>query len=502
MTERLMKKRLIIYFHYDPRGVVDSSCKFSVSALREYGQIYFVTNGVLEPESHRWAEQTCACLLERENRGFDVGAYRDALLAIGCSALDNWDEVVLMNYTLAGPVCSLHTMFETMDVRRDLDFWGLTRHYAMKSRRFGGRSGKVPEHLQSHFLAVRPRMYKDFFAYWQNIRLPESYEASVTIHETQFTRHFSSLGYRWDSYVDTNDLSDAFVNPIMACPRELIEHRNCPFFKRRSFFTPYADELRRTDGQSAGELYRYLKMKTEYPVDTLIADLLPVEPLSAMSQNLHWHYLLAEPAEILPQELTEAELRRGASLEAGKFYFLRVPDSASGAESYYMRSYAPNSETLRSAVCLMQNCPLAGLSGPALPLFPQCAERKFSKWKADLPDLERKMKELGLSVPLDTAQPLELPNGGFLILRAEAFPQGLPPIQTAGDLWLLPLIAQQNGYASVTFETQEQAMARCDVLNAMAAENRGVKAKAVGLARALKHGLNEKLSHKSIAGGK
>ena len=39
-------------------------------------------------------------------------------------------------------------------------------------------------------------------------------------------------------YVDTKDLRDVFVNPIMACPRELLANRGCPFFKRRSFFTP------------------------------------------------------------------------------------------------------------------------------------------------------------------------------------------------------------------------------------------------------------------------
>jgi len=103
-----------------------------------------------------------------------------------------------------------------MDARPELDFWGLTRHYAMQSRRFGGA---VPEHLQSHFIAVRPRLFNsdDFWSYWQEMALPASYEQSIIRHETRFTPYFAARGYVWDTYVQTDDLKPVFVNPIMAC---------------------------------------------------------------------------------------------------------------------------------------------------------------------------------------------------------------------------------------------------------------------------------------------
>ena len=104
-----------------------------------------------------------------------------------------------------------------MDTRPELDFWGLTRHYAMQSRRFGGA---VPEHLQSHFIAVRPRLFNsdDFWNYWQEMELPTSYEQSIIRHETRFTPYFAVRGYAWDTYVQTDDLKPVFVNPIMAWP--------------------------------------------------------------------------------------------------------------------------------------------------------------------------------------------------------------------------------------------------------------------------------------------
>lgn len=180
-----MKKRLVIYFHYDPRGQADEACRFAVRAVLGQAQaVFFVTNGRLDAESRAWAQSAGVRLLERENAGFDVGAYQAALNCLGRAALDAYDEIVLMNYTLAGPVRPLGAMFAAMDARAGLDFWGLSRHYAMRSRRFGGRRGTVPEHLQSHFIAVRRPMYDAFWQYWQAMEPPQSYEGSVAGHET------------------------------------------------------------------------------------------------------------------------------------------------------------------------------------------------------------------------------------------------------------------------------------------------------------------------------
>lgn len=113
-----MKKRLIIYFNYHPNGQADAACRFAVQQMAAVGQVLFVNNGPLQPESRQWAQGCCHTVLERENTGFDVGAYRDAILQIGLDMLLHYDEVVLMNYTLAGPVGDVAAMFAAMDGAR------------------------------------------------------------------------------------------------------------------------------------------------------------------------------------------------------------------------------------------------------------------------------------------------------------------------------------------------------------------------------------------------
>lgn len=76
-------KRLVIYFHYDPAGVLTSPAALPCRQCQKYGKVIFVTNGALAPADRVWVRQSGAGCIERENTGFDVGAYREALLTIG-----------------------------------------------------------------------------------------------------------------------------------------------------------------------------------------------------------------------------------------------------------------------------------------------------------------------------------------------------------------------------------------------------------------------------------
>ena len=474
-------KRLVIYFHYDPAGCIDTACRIAVQAVQKYGRVVFVTNGTLAPADRVWVRQSGAGRIERENVGFDVGAYREALLTLGREKLAEYEEIVLMNYTLAGPVCSLAAMFTAMDARPELDFWGLTRHYAMQSRRFGGA---VPEHLQSHFIAVRPRLFNsdDFWNYWQKMELPTSYEQSIIRHETRFTPYFAARGYAWDTYVQTDDLKPIFVNPIMACPRELLANRGCPFFKRRSLFTPYADELRRTDGTAARTLYDYVKQETNYPVDLLLAALLQRQPLEALARELHWQYVLPDAAPVEP----------APELAAQGLALLHLPisevEKADSVTAWYTREAARRAdEALAQAAALFAKEPMLGVLSPAVPLWSAAQQSRDADWQAARPALQGKV-----NVPLGQNPP-PAPACGWALVRLAAVASGdtLPAITAPEDAWLLPLKAQQNGFFSASFTTAAQSAAAADQLALHYQQAADPKAVAKQFGRLVKHKLKK-----------
>lgn len=430
-------KRWLIYFHFDPQGIVDEPCRIAVTAMRLYTErVFFVTNGTLRQESRLWADALGIRLVERENVGFDAGAYRQVILMLGREELAGIDELVLMNYTLAGPVRSPEPLFQKMEARGDVDFWGLTCHAPMVSRRFGGR---VPMHLQSHFLVVRRTMLQSdaFWTYWEKMRLPRSYEQAVFRHECRFTAWFSARGFRWASAVEMDDLLRVFLNPVMACPRLLVEQRGCPFFKRRSFFTDLTDELRRTDGSAASDLYCYLKQNTDYPVELLVRSLLRTVPVSVLAHNLHWQYALPEYTAST-QGLTVLRFPVPETDPATRWYLQQRADWAQDQLSY--------------AAALFEKYPLLGVAGPALPLWNGALHSARLCWRKTLAEREPCLQNV-------SADPGILPPGpgcGWLVIRREAFPFGIPDQE-----WLAPLIAQQNGYTCCSFApVQEQGALR------------------------------------------
>lgn len=468
-------KRLVIYFHYDPAGCIDTACRIAVQAMQKYGKVIFVTNGALAPADRVWVRQSGAGCIERDNTGFDVGAYREALLTIGREALAEYEELVLMNYTLAGPVCELQAMFEAMQARPALDFWGLTRHYAMKSPRFGGN---VPEHIQSHFLALRPRLFTsdDFWRYWQEMPLPKSYEESVIRHETRFTPYFAAKGYTWDTYVQTEDMRGVFINPIMACPRELLEKRGCPFFKRRSLFTPYGDELRRTDGMAARELCGYLHEKTSFPLDLLLVSLLKTQPLAALSKNLHWLYVVGMPTQ------TQAD----PAVLGLRLIRYALPETDPVTDWYTRQAAAQADALMEQAAIWFEKQPLLGILSPSVPLYAGCTAAQRRQWLAEKESLQSQAQ-----VPVGE-EPLPAPNCGWMLVRESAFPQGIPDCKNQHDAWRLALIAQANGAYAASFETAAQAVARADILNVYETAAAQPAAVAKQLGRLIKHRLQTK----------
>ena len=160
-------KRLGIFAYFDADGIVDDYVAYLVSEVGKYcSRQVCIVNGALTPESENKLRAAGGEVVFRENRGYDITAYRDALLA---QDLSDIDEVLFYNQTIFGPVCPLDAMFRTMDAR-DVDFWGLSRHKGAKHASWD-ENETFPPHVQSYWFAVRKPMLTDerFLDYWKNL---------------------------------------------------------------------------------------------------------------------------------------------------------------------------------------------------------------------------------------------------------------------------------------------------------------------------------------------
>ena len=87
-------KRLFIYFFYDADGIVDRYIPYMLNALKPYStEIFVVCNGKLSNEGRKIFSNITQKILVRENKGFDVWAYKAAIDSYGWEELRKFDEV-------------------------------------------------------------------------------------------------------------------------------------------------------------------------------------------------------------------------------------------------------------------------------------------------------------------------------------------------------------------------------------------------------------------------
>lgn len=303
-------KRLAIYFFYDKSGIVDRYVPYFLEDLkRNVSEIFVVCNGNLTDDGKKTLEQYGEVLV-RENKGFDVWAYKTALEHYGWDRLQEYDEVIMMNNTIMGPVFPFSETFEKMD-RKDLDFWGLTEYFKIKGDPFGySPYGYLPDHIQSHWIACRKTLVssKDFQEYWEQMPMIEDYNQAVGKHESIFTKVFADKGYKWDVSVECEDLRNYSGYPLMMCPRKMLEERRCPIFKKRSFFHMESDYLKNTTGEQTSELFEYLKNETDYDVDFIWETILRNYHQYDIVKNMNLAYVMPTNqynAELLEQQTKE-----------------------------------------------------------------------------------------------------------------------------------------------------------------------------------------------------
>lgn len=313
-----MKNRLLIYFFYDKDGIVDGYIEYILEQMKPYiKECIFVSNGELQPESRKKIENISEHILCRENKGFDVWAYKEALEYFGWNNLAKFDEIIFMNFTIMGPVSTFDDMFTAMD-NKNIDFWGITICHEMGFDPFGViEYGYIPTHIQSHFIAVRKSLFQDsrFKEYWNTRPMINHYNEAVGYHEAIFTKKFADMGFKWDVYVDTRDMFDYTFYPLMYAPAKIISEKKCPIFKRKSFILDYINYLDNNNGESAVELMAYLKTKTSYDTNLIWDNILRTSNQFDIKNCLHLNYILPKNTQ------TSAEIKNNKIALMMHIYF-------------------------------------------------------------------------------------------------------------------------------------------------------------------------------------
>lgn len=438
--------RSAIYVVYDKDNIIDRYVGYFLNQLKScVDEIYVVVNS---KEIIRGMEnfEAATKVYYRENEGYDVGAFKDAIVNfIGIEKIRTYDEVLLINDSFFGPFFDLNDMFSAMDRRKGLDFWGITKRGRSD---FDGGAGVYPEHIQSYFYAFRKSIISQdaFKEYWQQVVDEISdFRSAILNYEFKLTEHFEKLGFKWDTYCDCNDYIGNNINrnfsPYHYSTYELIKDKRCPFLKRKLFTGDFVNK-EYTDAVDLKNAYNFIKDNTDYDLNLIWDYVLREYELSSIMNAMQMVEIIDKPIQEENESKDKAEL----------FFFIKRDDERLSYIEQKANENVLNNindeRYLGSIKSLFNNDSRLGVLIPPMKTFGKVSLSLSHSW-INLNVFEKMKDKLEITVPylLDKAPVYQI-NG--LVCRKELLSNDVIKLleldKTGTILQMIPLIAQEKGY--------------------------------------------------------
>lgn len=298
-----MSKRLAIVAMYCKTGVASKYIYNILGELRSIAEkLVVVSNGGLRYREKDKIGEIADFVLERENIGFDAGAYKYALLKYSESeTLGEYDELILCNDTFFGFFMPLADIFKEMEGKA-YDFWGLNRV-----------SNHILEYIESYFLVFRKNILASncFWEYWKtNINEAETNIDEVYIRfEHEIYIWLCRNNYTAGAWTELNHLrlyEDSF---------HYISEYQMPLIKKKAFSKEYYNY------ENLLAALNYIDRETKYDVN-IILDEVKKEYNVAITisaiKRYNWKTTVLDYKEMKLSQCTGGDVRRFS--EKGKCY--------------------------------------------------------------------------------------------------------------------------------------------------------------------------------------
>ena len=244
-------KRILLFVHYNKNNYLGDYIVYLLKEIRHlYSRIVFISNSFLNDKQKLRLNGLQDSLIIRENKGYDFGAWKDALLIEGWKDLSTYDSLTLMNDTCFGPFYDMEILYNKME-QKNIDFWGLTAHHVIDSD-ITGIKGNIPEHLQSYFICFNKRIItaEIFKAFWENVIYEEKIYLVIQNYEIKLTVLLKMSGYNYEAIFEMpKEIDFTLIYP------DICINNSIPLVKIKSFlYFPYPEFLE-----------QLIEINTKYP---------------------------------------------------------------------------------------------------------------------------------------------------------------------------------------------------------------------------------------------
>ncbi len=186
-------KRLCLFAHFDAQNEIKEYVVHYLHALStEADRIIFLTTCRPQQKEARRIRELVSEIIHCDNAGYDFSMWQHSIQNLN---LRNWDELLLTNSSVFGPVFPLS---ETFDAMREIpvDIWGMTDNQ------------EFHWHLQSYFIVFRrSAIASDFFPkFWASVLPFKNKLQTILSYELGLSAYFRENGFAMGAFAPAHNL--------------------------------------------------------------------------------------------------------------------------------------------------------------------------------------------------------------------------------------------------------------------------------------------------------
>lgn len=279
-----MLKRLAIYVVHDQDGIVDDYIPYFLKELSSHIEhLIIVCNGILSEAGRAKLLLFTNDIFVRPNIGSEAGAVQDALLNLyGWEKIYQYDELLICNDTVFGPLVSFSGIFEEMD-RREVDYWGLI-----------AQSEQSPYFYNVKTNLLHAPVFRNF---WEEIKASDSAMKVMERYPLGMANTFAEQGFTYSTYCDISplcsDLPEYQYIYTQLEPLELIKRFKFPFVDKKAFSIVLDRLLDVADGYNLSQLMTYIDRRMPYDTGLIWQHILRKYSLRSIYESLHLHHVFS-----------------------------------------------------------------------------------------------------------------------------------------------------------------------------------------------------------------
>lgn len=311
-------KRACIFVFFDTDGIVDDYNFYNLEQLKTVcDYLLIVVNGKLSPEGRERLADYADDMFVRHNEGYDSWAWKEGIEYIGWDDLLEFDELVLINDTMFGPLRPLKEVFDEMENEK-CDFWGNNRIYEdPETTTLLGRPVPMehkPEFVSSNLRVIRSRLLRsyEFRKFWDDLpEIRDYYDASV-YGEWAFSYDMTNAGYTFQTLC-RGDQRGMSPSPTTMEAFDQISRLRVPYIRKKAFTGPLNELTNFKKGDESAKSISYIRNNTDYDVGLIYKNLI-------RKNNMYDLHSRLSLTSILPKNYAAAESKSKAAVIFHAYY--------------------------------------------------------------------------------------------------------------------------------------------------------------------------------------